>query len=243
VFADPVFDRRDPRLRGAGEPAAAPPATTPPATTRPAGVDLPRLRTSRREAEIVAALARADRTAPEEALVALDFAADRDLALDPRLARYRILHFATHGVIDARYPALSGLVLSLFDEEGRPRDGFLGLRDIYGLQLDADLVVLSACRTALGKEVRGEGLVGLTRGFLHAGASRVLASLWPVSDRATTELMARFYRALFEDHLSPAAALRRAQLSMLGERRWRDPHGWAGFVLLGDWQTTNPAAR
>jgi SulP family sulfate permease len=108
----------------------------------------------------------------------------------------------------------------------------MGIRTIV-LRLDS----------ALGKEVRGEGLVGLTRGFLHAGASNVLASLWSVSDRATAELMARFYRGLFGDGLPAAEALRRAQRSMLGERRWRDPHNWAGFVLLGDWQATKTGER
>lgn len=152
------------------------------------------------------------------------------------MADFSIVHFATHGLIDARYPALSGLALSFFHQDGRPRDGFLRLRDIYRLRLRADLVVLSACRTALGKAVRGEGMVGLTRGFFHAGARAVVASLWSVPDRATAELMARFYRSMAQDGLTPAAALRQAQHSMAGERRWRDPHNWAGFVLLGDWR-------
>jgi CHAT domain-containing protein len=119
--------------------------------------------------------------------------------------------------------------------DGSPQEGFLHLRDIYGLRLDADLVVLSGCRTALGRELRGEGLVGLTRGFLYAGAPRVVASLWKVEDRATSELMTRFYRALWQEGLAPAAALRSAQLSLRRERRWRDPYFWAGFVLQGAW--------
>jgi CHAT domain-containing protein len=119
--------------------------------------------------------------------------------------------------------------------DGSLQEGFLHLRDIYGLRLDADLVVLSGCRTALGRELRGEGLVGLTRGFLYAGAPRVVASLWKVEDRATSELMARFYRALWQEGLPPAAALRSAQLSLRRERRWRDPYFWAGFVLQGAW--------
>ena len=127
-------------------------------------------------------------------------------------------------------------MLSLVDEKGRPREGFLRLHDVYNLDLTADLVVLSGCRTALGREIRGEGLWGLSSGFLYAGARRVVASLWWVQDRATTELMTRFYRALWEEKLRPAAALRQAQLSMLADRRFRDPFAWAAFVHQGDWR-------
>ncbi len=185
---------------------------------------------SRQEAAAIAALA-----APGQALAALGADAGRELALGGGLSGYRTVHFATHGVIDAEHPALSGLALATLDERGRPREGFLHLRDIYNLRLGADLVVLSGCRTALGREVRGEGLVGLTRGFLYAGAPRVVASLWRVEDRATAELMTRFYRALWVDGLPPAAALRAAQLSIREERRWRDPWFWAGWVIQGVW--------
>ena len=112
----------------------------------------------------------------------------------------------------------------------------LDLHDIYNLRLNADLVVLSGCRTALGKEVRGEGLIGLTRGFQYAGAPRVMASLWRVEDLATASLMARFYRGLWVDRLPPAAALRQAQLWVRQQRRWRDPYFWAAFILEGDWR-------
>lgn len=253
VLADPVFDRRDLRLppipAGPSEGASKSRARqenqegnsgggtaggrdgTTPSTVRGAFPDLPRLRTSRREAEAVASLA------PDgEVLLALSFDASRDLVASGELARYRIVHLATHGLIDEREPALSSLVLSRFDAAGRPREGALGLRDVYGLQLSADLVVLSACRTALGKEIQGEGFVGFTRGFLHAGASRVLASLWSVPDAATAELMERFYRALATEGLSPAAALRQAQQSMAADSRFRRPRDWAGFVLVGDWR-------
>jgi CHAT domain-containing protein len=121
------------------------------------------------------------------------------------------------------------------DRNGNPTDGFLRLHEVYDLSLAADLVVLSGCRTALGKEVKGEGLLGLTRGFLYAGASRVMASLWPVRDRATAELMRRFYRGLLQDGLPPAAALRAAQRSLRRDPRWRDPFYWAPFILQGDW--------
>ena len=169
-------------------------------------------------------------------MLALDFDAALPRVLGDRLSGFRVIHFATHGVIDAERPALSGLALSMVDKAGHPQEGFLHLHDVYNLKLDADLVVLSGCRTALGKEVRGEGLVGLTRGFQYAGAPRVLASLWRVEDQATAALMARFYRALWIDKLPPAAALRQAQLGLRGQRRWRDPYFWAGFVLEGDWR-------
>ena len=181
-----------------------------------------RLPASRQEAEAIAAIAPSG-----QARLALGAQAARAEVLADRLSGYRTVHFATHGVIDAEHPGLSGLALA---------DGFLDLRDVYGLRLDADLVVLSGCRTALGREIRGEGIAGLARGFFHAGAPRVVASLWKVEDRATAELMTRFYRGMWTEGLAPAAALRSAQLSLRQERRWRDPYFWAGFVLQGDWR-------
>jgi CHAT domain-containing protein len=241
VLADPVFQRGDERVTKGRVPgiAGAPPALAQsvlPAEPRGDGRgcssgSFARLRYSRREAEEIA------RLVPEERrLVALDFAASLEKANGGDLARYRLVHFATHGCLDSQHPELSGLVLSQVDPEGRPKEGFLWLKDIYRLELHADLVVLSACQTALGKEIRGEGLVGLTRGFMHAGAARVLASLWSVEDRATAELMQRFYRGMLMDGRPPAAALRRAQLAMLGEQRWAQPYFWAGFTLEGDWR-------
>ncbi len=105
-------------------------------------------------------------------------------------------------------------MLSRVDEDGRPRDGFLRIDDVAGLELDAELVVLSGCQTALGREIRGEGLVGLTRGFMYAGVPRVLASLWRVQDRATARLMDELYRAMWAEGRRPAAALRAAQLTI-----------------------------
>jgi CHAT domain-containing protein len=223
VLADPIFDARDPRVK------LAPAVRRAAAAER--GSSFERLPASRQEAEAIAALA-----SPGDSLVALDFAASRELVLSGRLAGFRTVHFATHGVIDAEHPALSGLVLSRVGPDGGPREGFLHLRDIYGLRLDADLVVLSGCRTALGKETRGEGMIGLTRGFLYAGARRVVASLWPVEDQATAALMRRLYGAMWTAGLPPAAALREAQLEIRRQRRWRDPYYWAGFVLEGDWR-------
>jgi CHAT domain-containing protein len=124
----------------------------------------------------------------------------------------------------------------LVDQKGQPQNGFIRLYEIYNLKLNADLVVLSACQTALGKEIKGEGLIGLTRGFMYAGAPRVVASLWRIDDRATAELMSRFYRGMIKDGLSPAAALRAAQISMWQEKRWTAPHYWAAFTIQGEWK-------
>jgi CHAT domain-containing protein len=128
------------------------------------------------------------------------------------------------------------LVLSLFDEQGKRQDGFLRLHDIYNLNLPADLVVLSACNTGLGKDVRGEGLVGIVRGFMYAGAARVVASLWKVDDEATAELMKRFYQQMLQERKTPAAALRAAQIGMSQQKRWHSPYNWAAFVLQGEWK-------
>jgi CHAT domain-containing protein len=138
--------------------------------------------------------------------------------------------------MDSRYPGLSALALSQFDASGAAQRGFLRLHDIYDLELNADLVVLSACESALGRDVRGEGLIGLTQGFLYAGARTVVASLWQVPDRATAELMVRFYEYLLQEGLRPAAALRKAQLASAADRRWSNPYFWSGFVLVGDWR-------
>lgn len=236
VVADPVFRRDDPRvLRRAGAVVPArrsPPATAAERSAREVGMDgFDRLVFSAAEAEAILALV------PEpERLEALGFRASRAMVLSGELSRYRILHFATHGLLNERHPELSGVVLSLVDEEGRPQDGFLRVHDLVHLNVPAELVVLSACRTALGKEIRGEGLVGLAHGFLVAGAGRVLVSLWNVNDLATAELMERFYRHLLQDGMRPAEALRAAQLSMLREERWAAPYYWAGFTLQGEWR-------
>jgi CHAT domain-containing protein len=199
--------------------------------TRGNRLELPRLRFSRQEANAILAV-----TPPGLGLEALDFRASRATATSPELSQYRIVHFATHGLLNSEHPELSGLVLSLVDAKGKPQEGFLELEDIYNLNLHADLVVLSACETGLGKEISGEGLVGLTRGFMYAGASRVVASLWKVSDVATAKLMAEFYRALEKDGLAPAAALRQAQVEMWKQPRWRSPYYWAAFQLQGEWK-------
>jgi CHAT domain-containing protein len=167
---------------------------------------------------------------------ALDFAATRAAATSEDLQNYRIVHFATHGIINSRHAELSGIVLSLVDQDGRPQNGFLRLYDIYNMNLKADMVVLSACQTALGTEIKGEGLIGLTRAFMYGGASRVVASLWQTDDRATAVLMDRFYDSLLSKRMSGAAALRSAQISMWQDKRWREPRYWAAFTLQGEWK-------
>jgi CHAT domain-containing protein len=189
------------------------------------------LRFSRQEADEIVRLAN-----DQLKLEAVDFKANRALATSGELAQYRIVHFATHGLINNEHPELSGIVLSLVDENGRQQNGFLRLYDLYNLKLSADLVVLSACQTALGKEIRGEGLVGLTRGFMYAGAPRVIASLWQIDDRASAEFMKRFYQGMLGQKLRPAAALRAAQVSMQNDKRWHSPHYWAAFTLQGEWK-------
>ena len=192
---------------------------------------LPRLRYTREEADAIYAV-----SPRAKAFEATDFRATRATAISPELASYRIIHFATHGLLNSQHPELSGLVFSLVDKNGKSQDGFLTLQDIYNLNLPADLVVLSACETGLGKEISGEGLIGLTRGFMYAGASRVVASLWNVSDVATARLMAEFYRAMEKDGLPPAAALRAAQIKMLSQKRLSSPYYWAAFQLQGEWK-------
>lgn len=229
VVADPVFDAGDPRVASQSTETAAAPAPD------SGAAELARLVHSRDEARTIL-----DLVAAGEGLAALDFDASRDTVLSGRLDSHRIVHLATHALLDSEHPQLSGLVLSRVDAAGRQRRGVLRAHELYGLELGADLVVLSACRTALGREMRGEGLVGLTGGFMHAGAPRVVVSLWSVSDRATAELMRRFYRGMLDGGLSPAAALRRAQLSLAAEPQWRAPYFWSGFVLLGEWRNLPP---
>lgn len=166
---------------------------------------------------------------------ALDFQASIDTLNSPATAQYQVLHFATHGLLNTSRPALSGLVLSLVSPDGTPQRGYLELADIYNLNLTAGLVVLSACQTGLGKEVKGEGLIGLTRGFLFAGAKGVVSSLWKVDDAATAALMDDFYKGMFSRHLRPAAALRQAELAVWKRRRWASPYFWSAFVYEGDW--------
>jgi len=190
-----------------------------------------RLPFTRREAEAILTLAPASSW-----MKAVDFKSNRATALSSEMSQYRIVHFATHGLLHSEHPELSGIVLSLVNEQGQPVDGFLRLNEIYNLNLSADLVVLSACETALGKEIRGEGLIGLTRGFMYAGSPRVVASLWKVDDVATAELMKRFYQKMLQEKMRPAAALRAAKVEMWKQKRWNAPFYWAAFEIQGEWR-------
>ncbi len=191
---------------------------------------LARLYFSRDEAQAIYKL-----VGKESGLLKLDFTANLQTALDENLAQYTIIHFSTHGILNSQQPELSGIVLSLVDEQGKRREGFLGLADIFNMKLPVELVTLSACETALGKELKGEGLVGVTRGFMYAGAKRVVASLWKVQDRATAKLMTDFYTNVLNGK-RPAEALRKAQLNLLHSKSHRSPFYWAGFVLQGEWR-------
>lgn len=226
ILADPVFRSDDARLRQVATIASA---TTPSGGRFPAAGlrSLPRLRFSRREADVVNELVKSGGKK-----VALDFAANRDLL--PSLRDYRIVHFATHAVVNDRAPELSSLVLSMVDASGVPTDGHVRLHDIFNLELRGDLVVLSACETAIGPEMRGEGLMSLTHGFMYAGAPRVIATLWRIDDRATAELMRHFYTGMLKDSLPPSAALRKAQATLAKDKRWSSPYYWAAFVLQGE---------
>lgn len=179
----------------------------------------------------------------DETFVAAGFDASREQLRDTDLSKFAILHFATHGFLDPAHPENSGLMLSTVDRDGQKQNGFLGLQDIYGLRAPVDLVVLSACRTALGQDVRGEGLIGLTRGFMYAGASSVLASLWKVDDEATAELMQLFYGNLLQRGMTPAEALRAAQNSMRQQPQWRSPYYWAAFTLQGEYRQVIKSPR
>ena len=220
ILADPVFRPDDARLKRS--------ATTNQAASGRGSLNaLPRLRFSRHEATAVGKVVRAS-----DRIMALDFDASR--AFLERAAGYRILHFATHALVDGDVPDRSSLVLSLVDRNGTSVDGHIRLHEIYNLDLRSELVVLSACETATGKEMRGEGLMSLTHGFLHAGARRVVSTLWRIDDRATAKLMTHFYRGVLRDGSSPAEALRAAQRELARDKRWAAPYYWAGFVLQGD---------
>ncbi len=240
AFGDPVFRAGDPRVQ-----TSPPPSDTPPTITRPApdsqralegiakilgsGVT-DRLVHTRAEVDAILALS------SDPHLRAIDFDANRATFFDHGLHRYRVLHFATHAFQDPGHPELSGLVLSMVGKDGRQRDGFLRVFEISRLRLPADLVVLSACQTGLGKRIAGEGVLGLTRAFMGAGAKAVISSLWKVADRSTADLMIRFYQPYLRQEMEPASALRQAQLGMLTEPETAEPYHWAAFVFQGDWE-------
>jgi CHAT domain-containing protein len=235
ILADPVFSANDERVKNSSS------ATTQqavesanPGLSRSRGdnnAQFNRLKFTRQEAEVLQALVPANSIAQS-----LDFAASRAAATSSNLSQYKIIHFATHGFANSERPELSGIVMSLVDEKGDPLNGFLRLTDIFNLKLAADLVVLSACQTGMGQIVQGEGMVGLTRGFMYAGAQRVVVSLWSVEDEQTAALMSSFYQKMLQKGLTPAAALRAAQLEMWKQEKWNSPYYWAAFTLQGEWR-------
>ncbi len=247
VLADPVFDKWDgrvtnqtPRVSNGSRLRTANPNSinASPRISRSlseAGISvngrIQRLVFSLTEAEAVYAV-----SPQADSLKAIGFKASRATATGPELSQYKIIHVATHGVLNSKHPELSGILLSMVDENGDPVNGFLQLHEIYNLKLPAELVVLSACETGIGKQIRGEGLIALTRGFMYAGAARVVATLWKVDDSATAALMTQFYKEIFLKGKPPAAALRAAQIYISEQKRWREPYYWAGFVLQGEWR-------
>jgi CHAT domain-containing protein len=243
VLADPVFTSDDPRLTSASRPlarGAIGETLNQSALTRAArnlGIGegpkaYGRLQYTRTEAEKILALVPDN----NQRLQALDFQASLEEAKNPHLSQYQIVHFATHGLLDSVNPELSGVVFSLFNQQGKNQDGFLRLHDIFNLNLPAELVVLSACETGLGKETKGEGLVGMTRGFMYAGARRVVVSLWSVNDASTSELMTRFYQPILKGGKNPIIALREAQLEMWKSGKWQSLYYWGAFTIQGDWR-------
>jgi CHAT domain-containing protein len=237
VFADPIFQEDDERFSvdKIVKPKTGPKISTEMASLekvlRDFGIDrLSRLPFSGIEAREI------EKLAPDRTVLALGADASRQKFLRGDFNSYRVLHFATHGFLNQNNPELSGLVLSLYDEKRNAQNGFLRVIDLYSLRLGADLVVLSACQTGLGKEVDGEGIVGLTRGFMYAGASSVVSSLWKVEDAATAEFMKYFYRAMLKENQTPSAALRTAQNELRAIPRFSNPRHWSGFMLNGAWR-------
>ncbi|GBE95359.1 TPR repeat protein [Nostoc cycadae WK-1] len=237
ILADPVFSADDSRVTGKPENNSITPDLDlqRSALSRSArnlnrnGWD--RLTGTREEAQAILKLGSA-----KDSLAAFDFDANYNWVKNPQLSQYRVIHLATHGFADDANPELSGIVLSLVDKQGKPERGYLRLNDIFNLNFPADLIVLSACETGQGKEIQGEGLVGLTRGLMYAGSPRIVVSLWNVDDEGTKELMTQFYRQMWQEGKSPVAALRAAQLSLWQNPNWRKPLYWAAFTLQGEWR-------
>ncbi len=238
IIADPVFSPEDSRITGkittistSENPSRGLPleAQQLDRSARDAGIEWERLPATRTEAEAIMALV------PEsERTQVFDFQANREKATSQELSKYQIVHLATHGFANGRQPELSGVIMSLVDKNGNWQNGFLRLNDIFNLNLPAELVVLSACQTAKGKDIKGEGLVGLTRGFMYAGAKRVVGSLWRVDDNATAGLMSQFYQGMLEQGRSPVEALRATQLEMW--QQGMSPYYWGAFTLQGEWE-------
>jgi CHAT domain-containing protein/predicted negative regulator of RcsB-dependent stress response len=232
ILADPIFRKDDDRLAGKTIQANPQLDVVEQIARGRVGrdLDLNRLPFTATEAQGILKLVpdAADRTS------AFGFDASYDWITEPRISQYRYIHLATHGFFDSESPARSSIILSSFDAQGRDRKAYLRFPDLFNLNLPAELVVLSACETGLGTDVPGEGLVGMTRGLMYAGALRVAVSLWSVDDQATSDLMQDFYTNLWQSKQSPAAALRQAQLKR--HRQGQAPYYWAAFTLQGEWR-------
>ncbi|WP_445304868.1 CHAT domain-containing tetratricopeptide repeat protein [Microcoleus sp. S36b_A4] len=237
ILADPVFSPDDERVKG-----KITQATTEKLEANNLGLNQSlrasnrqwppeRLAFTRQEAQTISSLFPSASSSQ-----ILDFDASRTTATDGSLANYQIVHFATHGLANSKNPELSGIVMSMVDDKGNLVNGFLRLTDIFNLKLAANLVVLSACQSGMGQNVKGEGMVGLTRGFMYAGAQRVAVSLWNVDDEGTSVLMQKFYQKMVQQKLAPAAALRAAQIEMMQQEEWKSPYYWAAFTLQGEWK-------
>jgi CHAT domain-containing protein len=230
IFSDPIFTNDDARFT---------PENKPSEHTETADKfrfveslnSLVRLTASKDESDSII-----DIVGASETDVFSGFAANREQLLNIKTDDYKIIHFATHGLTNEQRPELSGIVLSRFDEKGRQRDEFFRIHDIYGLNLNADLVVLSACETGLGKEVKGEGLMSLNNAFMQTGAKSVMASLWKVEDGATLNLMKNFYSEMANEKLTPSQALRQAQIKLRQNPQYQSPFYWAAFTVQGDFR-------
>jgi CHAT domain-containing protein/tetratricopeptide (TPR) repeat protein len=253
ILADPVFNSNDARAHGAASSAnssdtrglgiqsalsdvAGQNATPTADTAKMQGLPLARLAGTRTEADQIVRLAK---TSGTQADVWLDLDASEDNIDTRDISKYRVLHIATHGLLNAERPQFTGVVLSLVGNKSE--DGFLRTDEVFNLHLGSPLVMLSACETGLGKEKRGEGVMGLTRAFIYAGAPTVGVSLWSVADKSTADLMTDFYRRLLSAPasgpagVSASAAMRDAQLAMITGKKYSAPFYWAPFVLVGDW--------
>jgi CHAT domain-containing protein/tetratricopeptide (TPR) repeat protein len=235
IIADPVFSSSDDRVP---QEATADQNSDQVEQQMVKKLRLARLAHASEEADAISAAAPWGTT-----LVAKGFDASRETVMSSEVSRAQIVHFATHGFLDTEHPELSALVLTMTDRNGAKTNGLMPLPDIYTLDLSAELIVLSACQTALGKDIKGEGLVGLTHSFMSAGAKSVVASLWKVDDRATAALMADFYEGMLQKDMTPAAALRSAKLKMMSQKQWSPPYYWAGFVLQGEYTNHIAVAR
>ena len=241
LVADPVFDASDSRLQGSPQAARAresvrglslASALSDVTNVKSGNLKLARLDGTRSEAEEIAKLARAS---GGQADVWLDFDASEANLNARKLDGYRVLHIATHGLLDAERPQFTGLALSLVGQT--KADGYLRVDEVFNLRLGSPLVMLSACETGLGKERRGEGVIGLTRAFMYAGAPTVGVSLWSVGDKSTAELMPEFYRRLLVGQEGAPAAMRASQLAMIARKRYSAPFYWSPFVIVGDWRS------